>query len=71
MVKNILLDLDQTLIFSEEITKFRPSSKMKLFQHKKLDNSYITFARPHLQEFLDYIFKIIEFKLVHEVCITK
>lgn len=57
MVKNILLDLDQTLIFSEELCKFRPSPKMKQFNYKQMDNSYITFARPHLQEFLDYIFK--------------
>ena len=57
MVKNILLDLDQTLIFSEDLSKFRPSPKTRLFDYKKLDNSYITFARPHLQEFLDYIFK--------------
>ena len=57
MVKNILLDLDQTLIFSEELNKFRSSSKMNLFDYKIMDTSYITFARPHLQEFLDYIFK--------------
>lgn len=57
MVKNILLDLDQTLIFSNELSKFQPSPKMKLFKYKQMDNSYITFARPHLQEFLDYIFK--------------
>ena len=57
MIKNILLDLDQTLIFSEELSKFTPTEKMKLFKYKKMDDSYITFARPHLQEFLDYIFK--------------
>ena len=57
MVKNILLDLDQTLIFSEEFDKFRSSSKTNLFDYKIMDRSYITFARPHLQEFLDYIFK--------------
>jgi len=30
---------------------------MDKFVVKKLDKDYITFARPHLQEFLDYIFK--------------
>jgi TFIIF-interacting CTD phosphatase-like protein len=57
MVKNILLDLDQTLIFSVELDKFRTSSKTKSFESRTMDDIYITFARPHLQEFLDYIFK--------------
>jgi TFIIF-interacting CTD phosphatase-like protein len=60
MVKklNIILDLDQTLICSEELKGFKPDSvKMKLFHHEKMDNTYITFARPHLQEFLDFLFK--------------
>ena len=55
---NIILDLDQTLICSEELQKFSPDvKKMKLFHHEKMDKSYITFARPHLQEFLDFLFK--------------
>ena len=60
MVKkiNVILDLDQTLICSEELKDFKPDpNKMKLFDYKKMDNTYITFARPHLQEFLDYLFK--------------
>jgi len=57
MLKYILLDLDLSLIFSNELAKFKPSEKMKLFKYRQMDNSYITFERPHLQEFLDYIFK--------------
>lgn len=55
--KNIILDLDQTLIYSEFTKDFKKSEKTKLFVHKKLDKDYITFERPYLQVFLDYIFK--------------
>ena len=55
--KNIILDLDQTLIYSDLIKDFKPSPKMEKFFYKNLDKDYITFARPHLQAFLDYIFK--------------
>ena len=60
MVKkfNIVLDLDQTLISSEDLKDFVPDQKkMSHFKHAKMDNSYITFERPHLQEFLDFLFK--------------
>jgi TFIIF-interacting CTD phosphatase-like protein len=60
MVKklNIILDLDQTLICSEELKSFvTDPKKMKMFDYAKMDDMYITFARPHLQEFLDYLFK--------------
>jgi len=55
--KNIILDLDQTLIYSEFTKDFKKSSKTDKFVHKKLDSDYITFERPYLQVFLDYIFK--------------
>ena len=55
--KNIILDLDQTLIYSEFTKDFKKSPKTDKFVHKKLDKDYITFERPHLQVFLDYIFK--------------
>ena len=59
MVKkfNIVLDLDQTLISSEDLKDFVPDVRMKLFKHAKMDETYITFERPHLQEFLDFLFK--------------
>jgi TFIIF-interacting CTD phosphatase-like protein len=57
---NVILDLDQTLISAEEIDKFnfqKFKNKMNLFQYEQLDDDYLIFARPHLQEFLDYLFK--------------
>lgn len=54
---NIILDLDQTLIYSEFTKDFKTSAKTSKFVHKKLDKDYITFERPNLQYFLDYIFK--------------
>lgn len=56
---NILLDLDQTLIASEYLDKFDASthkSALKKFNHKMLDKEFIIFERPHLQEFLDFLF---------------
>ena len=56
----IILDLDNTLICSEEIddkkflTKYE--SKFDKFKSSKFEE-YKIFHRPHLQEFLDYIFK--------------
>ena len=55
--KNIILDLDQTLIYSETRKDFKPSQKMERFNYVWLDDDFITFARPHLQEFLDFVFK--------------
>ena len=55
---NIILDLDQTLISSElpeKISRFNP--KINHFDYDFLDDTYVVFARPHLQEFLDYLFK--------------
>lgn len=60
MVFNILLDLDQTLIASEKLSEFNMETekdRMKLFDYHIMDNYYIIFGRPHLQSFLDYIFK--------------
>ena len=56
--KNIVLDLDQTLIYSELMKDLKASPKMEKFIYVQLDKDYITFARPHLQQFLDYIFKM-------------
>ena len=56
---NIILDLDQTLISSEEIHLLKKShkKKMDLFNNKNLDDQYIVFERPGLQSFLDYLFE--------------
>ena len=54
---NIILDLDQTIISSEYIEKFKKRESMKKFKHVVMPNQFIIFQRPHLQEFLDFIFK--------------
>lgn len=55
---NVILDLDQTLISGEELPfDFKKNKeKMKKFDHKTMETFFIIFARPHLQEFLDYLF---------------
>ena len=56
---NVILDLDQTLISAEELKKFdykKYKKKMESFRFEVMDDLYIVFARPHLQEFLDYLF---------------
>ena len=57
---NIILDLDQTLISGEEADTHNPKrfyKKSKLIASKKLDDSYFIYERPHLQPFLDFLFK--------------
>ena len=57
---NIILDLDQTLISSEATEDFdfiKNKEKSKLFRYDDMDGYYLVYSRPHLQEFLDYIFK--------------
>lgn len=58
---NILLDLDQTLIASEQVAEFKKDPNrdmyMKTYEFDVMPNAYIIFARPHLQEFLDFLFK--------------
>jgi TFIIF-interacting CTD phosphatase-like protein len=58
---NILLDLDNTLIFSEYMSKFpiddkKIRSKAVKFEFHDMDGYYIVFERPHVQEFLDRLF---------------
>lgn len=57
--KNILLDLDNTLICSlskeEERNEFKP--RMKKFTWKNMDGYYKVFERPGLQDFLDFLFE--------------
>lgn len=57
---NIILDLDQTLISAEASEKFdfkKYKKKMELFNYKDMDGYYLVFERPHLQKFLDKLFK--------------
>jgi hypothetical protein len=60
MVKdlNVVLDLDNTLIFSLPFKKF-PTKKTYLHKmvHHKMDEDYIVFERPGLQKFLDWLFE--------------
>jgi len=60
----IILDLDQTLISAEELEEdgvykheSKYADKMKLFPYKKMDDDFLVFERPYLQEFLTFIFE--------------
>ena len=60
---NILLDLDQTLICACDSSEYKPKEDQKIavkadnFDKIDMDNIYMVFERPHLQEFLDFLFK--------------
>jgi TFIIF-interacting CTD phosphatase-like protein len=58
---NILLDLDQTLIASVNIDEVKKDQNNQLYlqtyEFAVMPGYYIIFARPHLQEFLDFLFK--------------
>ena len=63
---NIILDLDQTLIAAEpyeNLNTFSPTEKenlkelKRLIPHHNMDNMYLVFERPGLQDFLDYLFR--------------
>jgi hypothetical protein len=55
---NVVLDLDNTLInaLEPEEIEVLPKSFINLFTHYNFDNEYEIFARPHLQDFLDFLF---------------
>lgn len=53
-IKNIILDLDMTLICSLEINN--KSFINPRLDHKVMKNYFNIYGRPHLQEFLSYIF---------------
>jgi len=56
---NVVLDLDQTLISAEDWIPAdfaKNKNKAKKFEFHDMDGYYIVFERPHLQEFLDYLF---------------
>jgi hypothetical protein len=57
---NIILDLDQTIISGEPTEEYNFEKNMKKsikFKFEIMENYYIIFQRPHLQKFLDFIFK--------------
>jgi TFIIF-interacting CTD phosphatase-like protein len=58
---NVVLDLDNTLISSVSNDEERAHSKvitdrMSSFDWRNMEDTYKIFARPHLQEFLDFVF---------------
>ena len=57
--KNIILDLDNTLVNSLTFKELNvlSKSKEKKFKYVDMDKSYRVFWRPHLQKFLDYLFE--------------
>lgn len=55
---NALLDLDNTCIHSIDTHKFpKRKSVLHTKPHYFMDNDYVIFERPGLQEFLDYLFE--------------
>lgn len=57
---NIVLDLDHTLLSSEEIDELKLSkwgNKSEKFKFLNMDGYYLVYLRPGVQKFLDYIFK--------------
>ena len=59
---NVLLDLDETLISAQEysdfdMTKYQDKIGKWKDKYYVLDDEYIIFERPGLQEFLDFLFK--------------
>jgi TFIIF-interacting CTD phosphatase-like protein len=60
MKLNYILDLDNTLISAvptEEYDFKRYKDKAKQFRFENMDDYYIIFERPGLQDFLDYLFE--------------
>lgn len=59
---NIILDLDETLVSSYPVDEFPfndPDIRSRILGHTfyNMESYYIIFERPHLQDFLDYLFK--------------
>lgn len=59
MLTHVLLDLDSTIIcstYSQEPLDTENYNRVKHLEHHVMDDVYTVFERPHLQEFLDYLF---------------
>lgn len=54
---NVLLDLDNTLIYSIDIDKVPKKPWVKNFKHYVMEGEFIIFERPGLQPFLSWLFK--------------
>lgn len=56
----LVLDLDQTIISGEKLEEYEEGDwiqKESKFAHATMPGYFIIFERPHLQEFLDFIFE--------------
>ena len=58
-IKNVILDLDNTLIYAEPVEDMNDEieKKSKYFKYHDMDGYYVVFERPGVQEFLDYLFE--------------
>lgn len=59
-MSHVILDLDQTLIYSEPTDEFdieKHRAKALKFANYDMDGHYIVFERPGLQSFLEFLFK--------------
>ena len=57
---NFLLDLDQTIIRGEPVEEYnfeKNKKKASKFRFETMENYYIIFERPYLQQFLTFLFK--------------
>ena len=60
-MKRVILDLDNTIISSIPLEEIEWTDEIKKkmiqFEYYNVDDYYIMFERPHLQEFLTYLFE--------------
>lgn len=59
---NVILDLDETLVSSHGVSNFpfgekEIKNKILNYTFHNMESYYIIFERPHLQEFLNFLFK--------------
>lgn len=62
MIKNVILDLDETIINSFPTEDFdaecdEHNEKLQIFKVHNMDDYYMVFERPYLQDFLDNLFE--------------
>lgn len=62
MLTNVILDIDETLVSTLALDEFPftdPSIRKKMLNYDfhNMENYYIVFERPHLQAFLNFLFK--------------
>jgi hypothetical protein len=58
--KKFIFDLDETIISAEPTEEYNSEkykTKSSKFRYEHMEGYYIIFERPHLQEFLDFIFE--------------